>query len=119
MRGEAGDGRAPSSGFGRRIGEMLDEWCPRENRADDFTLHADAFAVDDAHASEPCATGFAEVFLDDARHVARGDGVQIEDVADFQTNGFCERIERVNVRRFFIWRGRGSTSHAAAGFVGA
>jgi hypothetical protein len=38
--------------------------------------------VDDAEGSESETVGFGEVFLDDGLDVARGDGVEVEDVGD-------------------------------------
>src|SRR5258708_2514713 len=44
--------------------------------------------MDDAAKLEAETVGFLEVFLDDFLHVARGDGVQVEDVGDGNTNRF-------------------------------
>src|SRR5205085_2809135 len=91
------DGRAPPSGFGRRVREALDERRAGENLSDYLALDAYALAVNDANDVEAFAPSLAQVLLDDGAHLARRYRVQVEHVADFKTDGFGERVEQVNL----------------------
>ena len=57
-----------------------------EARPNNLALHADAFAVNDAHDSKPLCVSFVKVFLDNCFHLFWRNGVQIEDVGDFDHN---------------------------------
>src|SRR5688572_28418730 len=98
---EAGDGRAPAAGFGRGVGEVLDEGGAGEDGADVLALDADALAVDDADAAEAKAVSLAQVLLDDGAHLARRDGVEVEDVLYLKPHRFGERVEGVNAVEVF------------------
>ena len=58
-------------------------------------LHAPPLAVNDAHAAEPGAARFLQIFHQDPFDVARRDGVKIENVCDLQPDGFKEEVVRV------------------------
>ena len=51
-------------------------------RLNDFALHADAAAVNDANLTKPALDGLIEVFLDDDLNLPRLEGVQINRVFD-------------------------------------
>ena len=63
-----------------------DEIGPGQDRADDLALHADAAAMDDAQGLESQAPRLSR-YPPPRLHIARRDGVQVEDVGDRNSNG--------------------------------
>jgi len=78
------DRRAPPAPIRRGIGELLDERMAGQERLDDGTLGPRAPAVDETHLAETSAGALLQVVVDDARDVARGEGVQVERLLDGQ-----------------------------------
>src|SRR5215471_17568187 len=54
---------APSAGFRGRVPKLRHEIRPRQNRAHDFALHADAASVDDAQRAQSEAVRFDEILF--------------------------------------------------------
>ncbi len=80
--------RAQSSRIRRRVRPIQNEIRLPENTAHNFTLHADSFAVNDAHNAQMLQPSLAQVFFDDGFDLSRRDRVQIEHVRDFDHDGF-------------------------------
>src|ERR1039458_9526918 len=82
------DGRAPTSGLGWGVAVIGHELKAAQRGADDFALHTDAAPVNNTEGFEAQAVGLAKVFFDHRLHVARRDGVEVEDVGDGNANRF-------------------------------
>jgi hypothetical protein len=57
-----------------------------------FTLHPDAFAVNDPHEPESLGARFLEIFFADNFHLFRRDGVQIDHIANLEADGLIEWV---------------------------
>ena len=66
-----------------------------ENAPHNFTLHADALAVDDADDREAFRMGFAQIFFDDGFDLLGRDRVQVNHVGDLQLHRRGKRVCRV------------------------
>lgn len=82
------DGRAPTAGFGGGVAVIGHELQTGERGANDLALHTDAPAMNNAQGFEAEAVGLAQVFFDNWLHVARRDGMEVEDVGDGNANWF-------------------------------
>lgn len=59
-----------------------------------ITLHPDSPAMDQPHLGESLLDRGLEVCIDDVRHVARGERVEIEAVLDGDLD-WCVRVDRL------------------------
>jgi hypothetical protein len=70
---------------------------------DHLALHADPFAVNYPRAFKTFLMGQLQVFLDQAFHVARRDGMKIEDVRNLDFHWFREGVVKIIfVHKLFI-----------------
>jgi hypothetical protein len=90
---EANNSRAQTTRIRRRVGPIHHKIGSFKHSPDNLALHADAFAVNDAHDPEAFRVGFAEVFFDDGFDLSRRDRVEIENVCDLDHDGFREWVE--------------------------
>jgi hypothetical protein len=95
------DGRAPAAGFGRGVGEVFDEGRAREHRADGLALHADALAVDDAHAAEAFRRASRRYSSTTARTSRGGIEWRSNTSPISKAHRLRKRVEGVNVVRLF------------------
>lgn len=86
------DCRAPTSCFRWRIVILQNKRSPLQYLARDFALHADAFAVNDAHITKAARVGLRQVFFDDGLGLVWRDGMQIENIGDFQFDRIGKRV---------------------------
>jgi hypothetical protein len=71
----------------RSIPVIRNELGPGENGANHFPLYSDAAAMNNPQCFEAEPVGFEEIFFNDGFHIARRDGVQIENVFDGDSDG--------------------------------
>jgi hypothetical protein len=81
-------GCTPTASLRRGIAKVEDEFRASQHGTDNFPLHTDAPAMDDAQGLESQAMGLREVFLHYGLYVSRRHGMQIEDIRDGNPNGF-------------------------------
>src|SRR4051794_2951486 len=80
--------RTPPAGLARGIGKAVHERCTVQYPPYDFALNAYPAPVDDANEPEPKGVCFFEVGFDNSFYIARGHGVEIENVRDRDANRF-------------------------------
>src|SRR5207244_10049216 len=76
------DRSAPSAGLSGSIAEIGYVRCAGQDSAHGLALYADAAAVDNPERLESRVARLFEVGFHDLLYVARGDGVEVEDVGD-------------------------------------
>lgn len=89
-------GRADPASFRRRIRPIRNERGFGQYRADHFSLHANALAVDDSHDAKAGDLSFPEVFLYHHFHISGRDGMKIKNIRDGNRYRFGKRIERID-----------------------
>jgi hypothetical protein len=82
------DSGTPAACLRGGIPKVQDKAGAGQNGANDFTLHADAAAVNHADCPESQAMGLNEVFLYNSRNVAGRNTVEIEDIGDGNSDRF-------------------------------
>jgi len=85
---ECGDGGAPSARFRRRVPVRHHKAGTGQRRTDEFALHSDAAAVNDADGAESHPVRLFQVGLDHPLDVARRHAVQVEDIRDGDPDQF-------------------------------
>ena len=89
------DGSAPAARLCRGVFEIDYKRSARKNRANDFSLNANALAVNDADPANVATVSFFEVVFDHSANLARRDRMKIKDVSKLNGYGIGERVERV------------------------
>lgn len=79
--------RAPTTRFEWSVGEGFDEGRSRQHRAHGFALYADPPAVNDAEKPELQPPGLLQILLHHCFYVARRNGVQIQNIGDWNADG--------------------------------
>ena len=112
---EVHNSRAPTAGFRRRIAKGGDERRPGEHAPHLLALHSDAAPVDDPQRAETEMVRFGEVLFDHILHVARGEGVEIQNVRHLKLKkpGIAAGLLYLDFRFLFFAHPTISLPHAA------